>query len=153
MKAFGLLFFCVPLWAQSLQILPAPPSSGGSFQIMLVSPVPHRLAAIQFRLTASKGMMVSGERISIGTSAKEAHKSIVCAQANEKGPATTSFACVLAGGGQPILNGSIVVVRFTAAAPLVSVRISDVLGTTAEAKPVPISGVELTMQTGDPAAK
>jgi hypothetical protein len=154
MKGLFILLSCSQLWAQSLQILPAPPSgtAAGSFQIMFVSPSGKQPAAIQWRLTGS-GITLSGVRVTVGSAAEQVKKSVTCAAAKGKDAAVSSLVCVLAGGKQPIPNGPIAVVRFTATAPSVDIRVSDVLGATAEGRPLPMPGIEMKLRAEELADK
>src|SRR3982751_5879172 len=69
MKVLILLFGFTQIWAQSLQILPAPPSGAmeRSFQIMIVTPALKPLSALQWRVSISGDLTVSGQGITVGS--------------------------------------------------------------------------------------
>src|SRR5947208_4400589 len=116
MKVLILLFGFTQIWAQSLQILPAPPTGTmeRSFQIMIVSPASKSLSALQWRISISGNLTVSGERITAGSAAGSVQKFITCAAVKGQDNPRNGVVCVLVGGTLPIPNGPIAVVRFTA---------------------------------------
>jgi hypothetical protein len=150
MKVLILLFGLTQIQAQSLQILPAPPSGTmeGSFQIMIVSPAGKSLSAIQWRISISGDLTVSGERITAGSAAETVQKVITCAAVKGQDNPRSGYVCILVGGTQPIPNGPVAVVRFTARAstPDVTIRVSDILGATPKGTAVRIADVEATME-------
>lgn len=135
------------LWAQSIQILPAPPTDKAvGFQIMIVCPPATPLVAVQWRLSVAGGVAPSERQIQVGAAASDAGKSLTCAGArNEEGKSI----CVVAGGERPIGNGPLAVARFVVPgrASSLTVRVSEVLGATGDGKPVRIPDVELTIPT------
>jgi len=143
-----LLFAAVgPLAAQSLQILPAPPSASQSrtFQIMHVSPAAAAPAALQWRLSTFEGVF-AGDDIQIAGTAGEANKSLQCKAATENKGATSAYICVLYGGVSPIPDGPIVVVRVTPAPGMpLKIRLSEILGATPQSNPVRYADVESTI--------
>lgn len=147
----------IPLWAQSLQILPSPPSGDGSvsLHIMLVSPDGEAPAALQWRISVPEGAAISSESVQAGNSAVQAHKSLRCAGGRWKPQAGRTITCVLAGGSERIQNGDIAAVHFDVAPALrsVSVGIDHVLGATPDGRSVPISDLETTLSLNVSAAK
>jgi len=144
MKQFVLLVALTPVWSQSLQILPSPPSSGGagSFRIMLVSPKDSEPSAVQWRLTVSRSLKVLPGGITAESSAEDAHKTVTCAATKAKDADVAAFVCIVAGGKERIPNGSIALVRFVAEPYAGKIRVSEVLGVTADGKRLPMQDVE-----------
>jgi hypothetical protein len=155
--AFAFLCICTPMWSQSLQILPAPPSgnNGGLFQVMIVTPKASPVASVQWSITMSDGFTVDAQEIKTGAAAEEAKKSLTCAVTGKQA-AARKLVCILAGGVRSISDGAIATVRFTGAAGVraATVSISDGMGATAEGKPISYTGGEATLpQSARPTAK
>jgi hypothetical protein len=154
--AFAFLCLCTPMWPQSLQILPAPPSGNtGLFQVMIVTPKATPVASVQWSITVSDGVTVEAQDIKTGAASAEAKKSLTCAVTGKQAGAR-KLVCILAGGVRSISDGAIATVRFTAAAGVRSATasISDGLGATAEGKPISYTGGEATLpQSARPTAK
>ena len=150
MKVFSVFLICAPIWAQVLQILPSPPSGSqsGSFRVMLVAPAQDGMAALQWRISVPQGVSIAGG-IEAGDAARQAGKSVTCAAPG--GKAGADVICVAAGGRQAIPNGTMAVVRFTAGADvgIVTVRLSEILGATPDAKAVKFPNAEASIPLKD----
>src|SRR5579864_741295 len=112
MKCALLLVLSAGAWAQSLQILPSPPSgAAASFQVMLVSPTAKEPVALQWKLSVSNSITLN---IAVGSDAESAQKTITCASVrDEQQNKGSTYACVLAGGQKAIPNGVLAIVRVT----------------------------------------
>jgi hypothetical protein len=91
--------------AQSIQLLPLPPSgkASASFQIMLVSAAAKQPVALQWKISLPAGVSLEANDIAIASAAESAQKTISCAKLGEKeqkgeGSANSS---VLAGARRP----------------------------------------------------
>ena len=156
MKLLLFLSISCPLWAQSLQILPAPASgtNGGAFQIMIVTPKPPSPASLQWSIRTSDAVTIDVQQITAATSAKEAGKSLTCAPAasKDKQIQERKWLCILAGGLRPIPDGSVALVRFTAASgSRVLFQIGDALGASADGKAITYRGAEASLPVPNPA--
>lgn len=147
-----LLFFSIssPIWAQYLQVLPAPPSGTdrGAFQIMIVTPKPPRPASLQWSIRASEGITIDVQEIKAASSTKEAEKSLTCAPATSKDKQIRErkWVCILAGGLRPIPDGAVALVMFTAAeGARAVVQIGDGLGASADGKAIAYTGAEASL--------
>ncbi len=140
------------LVAQSVQILPSPPPGGGRgmFYLMLVSPAAKPIAAMQWRLVAPPEVTLTQADIEPGSAAREAHKSVSCA-ALKPGAA---MVCVLSGGRQPIPNGPIAKIRFTAprGARAVTFHLGDISGASPDGKAARLESVSASIDVSDPGA-
>jgi hypothetical protein len=149
MRAFFLLVICVSLSAQSVQILPFPPSANhlGSFAIMFVSPVTQPLTALQWRISVPHGVQITPGAVQAGRAAVEAKKSVACAEAAHTKHVGTATVCILAGGTQRIPNGQLAVVRLSGAENIdsVTIHVDGVLAVTPNLKAVPLPDAEATM--------
>lgn len=158
MKLLLLVSMSAPMWAQSLQILPAPPSgtTRGAFQIMIVTPKPPRPASLQWSIRA-EGLAIDVQDIKAASAAKEAEKSLTCAAATSKDKqmGERKWVCILAGGHRPIPDGAVALVTFTAAVGARAVvHIGDGLGATADGKAITYIGADASLSPpGRPAAK
>src|SRR5689334_6051665 len=96
MRPLILLLGCMQMRAQSVQVLPSPPSADGTaaFQIMMVSRADKPVSTLQWRLSATNGVEFAEENIKTGSSAQEAQKSLTCRRAQ----GSSDSVCILAGG-------------------------------------------------------
>jgi len=154
MKAATWFWIGTSLWAQSVQILPSPPtgSQAGSFRVMLVSPAKSAVAAVQWRISLPKGVSVEPGKIQPGTAAQRTGKTVHCAAPGIKTNTSSDVVCVLAGGKQPIPNGAVAVVPFVAANGIsaISIRLRQILGATPEGKATAFADVEETISLNQP---
>src|SRR5262249_31115519 len=116
--------------AQSLQILPSPPSANGiaSFRIMLVSPTGKEPVGLQWKLWLPEGVTIAPADIVAGSAAESAQKLLTCSpvrnqKETEKG---SVIACILAGGQKVIANGPIAVAKCKTQKQEATVRVSEI---------------------------
>jgi hypothetical protein len=143
-----------PIWAQSFQILPAPPSgtNRGVFQIMIVTPNPPRPASLQWSIRASEGVAIDVQDIKAGSSTKEAEKSLTCAPVMSKDEQIRErkWVCILAGGVRSIPDGAVAVVAFSVAqGAQAMVNVGNGLGASADGKAIAFVGAEATLRVAD----
>jgi hypothetical protein len=143
------LLGCVQVSAQSLQILPAPPGSAdgsGSFHIMMVAPDGKAPAALEWSLSPIEGVRIGNTEIKAAAAVIQLQKTLTCAPPPEKTTAT-AYVCIIAGGREPIPNGPIAAVRFTAAegTGAVTIHLHGILGATPDAQPVSFTPLEATL--------
>lgn len=140
---------CAPLWAQSLQILPAPPSGkhSGTFRIMLVSHPPRSPAAIRWRIAVGPGVTVAPQDVVEGSAAEQAKKRLACAASKDG----QGVVCVVAGGREPIPDGALAAVRFTvpAATRQALFRLDGVMGATRDGSALPMANVTVSFAFAD----
>jgi hypothetical protein len=142
--ALALLLFCTGAWAQSLQILPSPPThrESSSFQIMIVSPAGNEPVALQWKLAVPEGVTIKPGDLEAGSAAKSAGKSITCAVPGTG--VSGVLACILIGGQTSIPDGAVTVVRFHMQSGHSSavIRLHDILAVLQNLKSVKIAPVE-----------
>ncbi len=153
MKFVCFLALCSGVWAQSLQILPSPPSQNrsgsGSFQIMLASPAGKQPVALQWNIRVPDGVTVPAADIVAGTVAESSQKSVKCVEnrKDNKGAAGSTYACILAGGQKDIPDGPLAIVKcdFRPGLHSATVRIENVIAVSADSKHVKIEDAEGTV--------
>jgi hypothetical protein len=134
----------------SSQSLHVPPSSTGaktpgSFSVMIDSPDGKAPVALQWEFSIPAAIAVETADITIGKVAESAKKSITCVAKSAKEGAAR-YACILAGGQNPLGNGETVVVRYrpkkdVQGAPI-RVAIENVIAVSADLKPVSIPNAD-----------
>jgi hypothetical protein len=152
MKYLICIFACTQIWAESLQILPFPPSDkgAGSFQIMITSGEVSSTVALQWLLTTSDNVTIAAKDIHPGAAAQSSKKSLICVAPKDKRSTGHTYTCVLAGGVQTIANGPIAMVRFSAADGTTSatIRLENILGAGTDLKPIRFANVEAKLPMG-----
>jgi hypothetical protein len=109
-----LLFPCLSLVAQTLQLSSAKASAGKAvtLQFSLASPVGHEPLALQWDLTIPANQLAPLEGgASLGPVTQDAGKTVQCAIKPNAGE-FSAYRCMLIGGQQPIRNGVVVRLRF-----------------------------------------
>src|SRR3982751_1232703 len=101
---FVCLVFSATLSAQSLLLLPSPPSIDGSGTVymLLVAREEVAPASLQWRISVPDGILVE---------AADGGSSVTCAAPQQPG-AFKRILCVLAGGTQRLGNGEVARIRF-----------------------------------------
>ena len=111
---------------------------------MIVTPQEKPLAALQCRISVTRGVTLKTQDIEAGDAAREADKSLTCTVSNLGPRHGSGVVCVLAGGSQRIPNGAVVQAHFEVdkGARAVTVWLDKVLGATSDGKPVPIPDLQ-----------
>jgi hypothetical protein len=150
----SVLIFAAILFGQSLS---APPShsdgkSPGIFSVILDSPPGKAPAALQWEFSVPAAIAIVPADITIGKAAQSAHKSLTCAARSSKPPVQRRlrYTCILAGGRDPIGNGSIAEVEYrpqwdVKGAPI-RVTIENILGASADLKRIPMENVDARIE-------
>ena len=145
-RLLGLLC-AVALWGQSLRVPPSSThrKSHGSFAVFLDSPQGQAPVALQWEFQIPPAVKISTADIAVGKAAESAGKSLACAvRTGRQAAGGTRYACILAGGVQPIPNGNIAVVRYEVPAggrrERVGVILENAVGVSVEAKSTGIQG-------------
>lgn len=147
------LIFAMILLGQSLRVPPSQTDlkTPGIFSVTLDSPPGKAPVALQWEFSVPPVIEVTTADITIGKAAESARKSLTCAARSAKPAAQRSvrYACILAGGRDPIGNGPFVVVRYRAhwdpkGAPI-RVTIENILGASVDLKRIPIPDVDVTI--------
>jgi hypothetical protein len=146
----SVLISAVILFGQSLR---EPPSqtdlkTPGVFSVTIDSPPGKAPVALQWEFSVPPAISIGPADITIGKAAESARKFLTCATMATK-PAKQRrmrYACILAGGQDPISNGPIAVVQYRAqwdvkGAPI-RVAIENILGASVDAKPIPIPNAD-----------
>ena len=124
---------------------------------MIVTPKPPSPASLQWSIRTSDDVTIDVQQITAASSAKEAEKSLICAPATRKDRQIQErkWLCILAGGLRPIPDGSVALVRFTAASgSRALVQIGDGLGASADGKAIAYTGAEASLPLANrPTAK
>jgi hypothetical protein len=145
---FGLISAMI-LFGQSLHVPPSQTDlkTPGVFSVTIDSPPDKAPVALQWDFSVPPVIALSAADITIGKAAAAARKSLTCTIRTTK-PAARGmrYACILAGGRDPIANGPIAVVQYRAqwdvkGAPI-RVEIENVLGASADLKRIPIPNVD-----------
>ena len=138
------------LFSQSLRVTPSHTDlrTPGVFSVSIESPPGKAPVALQWEFSVPPVIAISMADITIGKAAESAPKSLTCATKANK-PATSRrmrYACILAGGRDPITNGPIVDVHYRAKwdanGAQIRVALENILGASADAKPIPIPNVD-----------
>jgi hypothetical protein len=152
-SAISVLLSAGFLCGQSLQVSPSRTDlkAPGIFSVSLESPPGKTPVALQWEFSVPAVIEVTTADITIAKAAESARKSLTCAARSAKLAAQRSvrYACMLAGGRDPIGNGPIVVVRYRAqwdpkGAPI-RVVIENILGASEDLKRIPIPDVNVTI--------
>lgn len=141
MRVISLLVLSAPLWAQSVLLLPAPPSRDGTgtVYLVLVASTGVAPAALQWRIQVPDGFAITPDDVSIVATLQGVEKLINCAAQPLSG--SSAMVCVLYGGVQALPNGSVAQIHFRRTSELgpTVLMIDQILGATPAAKPVPFS--------------
>lgn len=137
------------LGAQSLRAPASTVGAGGKgvFSILLESPAGRAPAVLQWDLRVPPGVTVAANGIEPGRSAKSAKKTLTCMpRKNGSSGSRVTHTCVLAGGTDPIKNGVIALVHYSAHADSggapVRVAITGVLGAARNATRIDMPDIE-----------
>lgn len=137
------------MFGQSLFVSPSrpDPKTPGVFSLTIDSPLSKAPVALQWELSVPPAIAITTADITIGKAAESARKSLTCAK--RAAPAKQRemrYACILAGGQDPISNGPIAVVQYRAQWDVkgvpIRVAIENVLGASADLKRIPIPNVD-----------
>jgi hypothetical protein len=137
----------VILYGQSLRVPPSQTDlkTPGVFSVTIDSPPGKAPVALQWELSVPPVIAISAADITIGKAAESARKSLSCATK----PAIqrrTRYACILAGGQDPIRNGPIAVIQYRvqwdARGAPIRVAIENVLGISSDLKRIPIPNAD-----------
>lgn len=116
----------------------------GLFPVFLDVPPGMALVALQWDFSVPPAIVIAKEDITIGTAAQAARKSLTCAATAKTAGIGVGmrYACILAGGQDPIRSGQIAIVHYRAqrdvqGAP-VRVAIERVLGVSANLKRIDV---------------
>ena len=145
-----LLLAFASLRAQTLLLPPSVVTHGASGTLLLTLQSPSGTVplALQWEFTFPQNVAVDLADIDAGSAAKSAEKSLTCrAFEKTKDSAPTSvYACILAGGGKPIPNGPVAIVRYRVPAEIHQiagkVRVGKAMGVTADLRRIEIEGVQ-----------
>jgi hypothetical protein len=150
-RFLAIFVFCLPLLAQSFQIVPsrAPRGGTGSLLITFVSPAGKEPVALQWKIALGTEVTAAAEDLTAGDAAKAADKALVCAPASARGQESSFYNCILAGGKKAIPSGTVFLVKYRvkpqAAPDTLVVRISGGIAISADANPTILSPVEGTI--------
>ena len=152
MKLWYLAVFSATLSAQSVLLLPSPPSHDGSGTVymQLVARTEVEPASLQWRISVPDGIAIQTTDITAAVAVEHAGKSVTCAVPQKPGAAKTIL-CVLVGGTQRLPNGEIIQIHFkrtTAPAPVV-LTVDQILGATPGGQLVTFSDVRATLSPPD----
>jgi hypothetical protein len=113
-RFLAILVVCSPLCAQIFQIVPstAPRGGAGSLLITFVSPAGKEPISLQWRVTLGAEVTAAVGDIVAGDAAIAVQKTLVCAPVTKPKLESLSFNCILAGAKNPILNGTIFLVKY-----------------------------------------
>ena len=146
------LLWCAGLWGQSVSLstISSQDGSSGSILLKLDSPSGKAPVALQWNFSLPPCVTVEPSDLNAGSAAESADKTLTCAASNPKPPGGgTIYRCILYGGEKPISNGTVATVLYRVAKN--SARSSDkisarnVLGVSADTKPIPMADVEITL--------
>jgi hypothetical protein len=117
----------------------------GVFSVILESPLGKAPLSLQWEISASPAIAIGAADIGIGQAAESSVKFLTCA-ARAKELLRMRYACILAGGQEPIKPGQIAIVHYRAqidvrGAPI-RVGIEKVLGASANSKKIEIQSVD-----------
>jgi hypothetical protein len=143
----SVLISAAVLLGQSLSVPPSRTDgkTPGILSVIIDSPPGKAPAALQWEFSVPAAVAIGTADITIGKAAQSAHKSLTCAL-RATHPATrqlrVKYACILAGGRDPIGNGPIALVRYrpqwdVKGAP-VRVAIENILAASADSKRISI---------------
>jgi hypothetical protein len=140
------------LFGQSLRVPPSQTDlkTPGVFSVAIESPPGKAPVALQWEFSVPAVIALSAANITIGKAAEAARKSLTCTIRTTKPAAREMrYACVLAGGRDPIRNGPIAVVQYRAQWDVkgspIRVAIENILGASADLKRIPIPDVNVAI--------
>jgi hypothetical protein len=148
MRPAILILLPAGIWAQSLQILPSPPSQAEtSFRIMLASPEAKAPVALQWDLLLPEGVTLK-DTIA-GEAAEAAQKSIKCSAipTRDKAGNGSEFRCLVIGGQKPLPDGAVALVQCGLRQGLreATVRVRHAMGVSRDLKQIYIGDVQGTI--------
>ena len=140
---------CFTLCAQSLRVAPSETGrdTPGTFTVEIESPQARAPLALQWELSAPRAVAVKIADIRIGPAARSAHKTLTCAAVREttSPPGGVRYRCILAGGQEPIGNGSLLEIQYRAQVDVqgapIRITMDHIQGVAADLKAVRISDV------------
>ena len=138
------------LFGQSLRVPPSrtDAKTPGVFSINLDSPQGKAPVALQWEFSVPPAIVVSTGDITIGKGGESARKSLTCATkaTTAAKQRATRYACILAGGQDPISNGPIAVVQYRPQwdpqGTPIRVAIENILGVSADLKRIPMPNTD-----------
>ena len=142
------LFACLAVatvWGQTITVSPATVEKGSAniFRIEFKPRSDKPVVALQWEMTPPRGIQIEAAGVVSGTATDAAGKSVHCSSRD------ASCICILAGGNQPLKEGPIVIVKFTAAndAPLGAgiIRIRKIQGVSPDLQALPIAEANATI--------
>ena len=115
-RSVFLLSNCVLCLAQSLEINPVTVDRGSAniFRIILKPVAEKPIAALQWDVVYGGGLRIAPSWILPGAAAEIASKVVTCGPKPSQG-SKHRWACILAGGVQPLPAGVVAIIRFEAA--------------------------------------
>jgi hypothetical protein len=146
--AFLFLLGSAGLEAQSMNIPPssAKPGTSGSLLLVINSPAGKAPLALQWKFTFPAGVTVDPKDVVAGGAAESPGKSLTCNASKKPAKSAQTFSCILAGGQEPIPNGTVCIVRYRVANSAKwgsgDVNVDDILAVGADLKKVPIANVQ-----------
>jgi hypothetical protein len=139
-----LLLLAVAVYGQALKLSPVSASAGSEAPITLTltSTPGKEPVSLQWEISYSSPQLgIQDGDLVIGAAAKNAGKALTC-RGRPQDAGTYVYRCVLVGGPERLSNGSVAVlsfrVRATARPGPTTVRLSNVVGVSAEGKPITI---------------
>jgi len=138
------------LFGQSLRVPPsrADVKTPGVFTLTIDSPPGKAPVALQWKFSVPPVIAINTSEITTGKAAQSAQKTITCATIATK-PAMTrrvKYACILAGGQNPIGDGPVAVVpyrvQWDAKGVQIRVAVENILGASADLKLIQIPSVD-----------
>lgn len=144
------MFSALGLWGQSLHVALSQTDRNrpGIFTVEIDSPPGRAPAPLQWEFLVPPALSVQLADITIGKAAQAAWKTLTCA-ANSKQtgmPGAVRYACIVAGGREPLGSGALTEVHYRAQADVggapVRVAIQRVQAVSADVKPLAIGDAE-----------
>jgi len=135
---------------QKLEISSASADRGSAnfVRIVLKASPEKPVVAVQFELAFPHSLEIEGKEVVTGDAADAVGKSITCALRPPQAEGGRC-ACILAGGREPLVGGTIVIVKFGAAADaspgVVKLQVQNGAGVSPDLKSVPIANAEATI--------
>jgi hypothetical protein len=154
MRLIFMAFTSATLWAQSVQMPPSKATEGGfgALLIALKSPAGKETVALQWKLAVPAEVIIEPDDILAGSAAESAEKAITCAVTEKNAASGSRYSCVLAGGRKPLQDGPVAVIRYKirdkARTGVVTVRMENILGVSANLKKIELANVEGTITIG-----
>jgi hypothetical protein len=133
--------------AQVLRIGPTQTdrTATGSFSVILESLQSKPPVGLQWELSVPPALEIAERDIGIGSSSEKAKKALTC-RINTVAEKSKRYACILAGGQDPIPDGPVLVVHYRPQADVqgapIRVSMEKIVGVTADLKRISIPNAE-----------